>query len=76
MKQFCIKHEISPVHRAEFCALVMLGKRPSQEMRNRLKYVDNYKAALNEVLAALSAPYAEFFSNPKPSSLTKKATKQ
>ena len=62
MNQLCIKHQISPAHRAEFCALVKHGKRPSQEMLNRLKYVSNYKAALDEVLEALSAPYAKFFS--------------
>jgi hypothetical protein len=45
----------------------MYGKRPGKEMRNRMKYVANYKAALDEALAGLSAPYAHLFADtPQP----------
>jgi hypothetical protein len=55
--EVCSKHGINPVHRAEFFALVLHGRRPGVELQNRLKYVTNYKAALDEVLGRLSAPY-------------------
>jgi len=67
LNAICIKHGMNPDHRAEFFALVLYGKRPSKEMRNRLKYVANYKAALDEALAGLSAPYAHLFADtPQP----------
>lgn len=48
LNAICIKHGMNPDHRAEFFALVLYGKRPGKEMRNRMKYVANYKAALDE----------------------------
>jgi len=64
VEAICVKHEINPSFYAEFDALVVLGRRPRRELRNRLKYVANYKAALGEALGVLSAPYAHLFANP------------
>jgi hypothetical protein len=61
LNAICVKHLINPNHRAEFHALVLHGRRPSKEVRNRLKLVGNYKAALEEAMAVLSAPYAHLF---------------
>lgn len=60
--EICSKHGINPAHRAEFFALVLHGRRPGIELQNRLKYVTNYKAALDEVLGRLSLPYADLVS--------------
>jgi len=68
--EVCTKHEINPVHRAEFFALVLHGRRPGIELQNRLKYVTNYKAALDEVLGRLSLPYADLVSAAEPSSVS------
>ena len=70
LNAICIKHEITPAFRAEFFALVLHGKRPGKEMRIRLKQVANYKAALDEALAGLSAPYAHLFAAATPSSVS------
>ena len=53
--EICMKHGMNPAHRAEFFAFVLHGRRPSAEVQNRLKYVDNYKAALAEAKACLPA---------------------
>jgi len=62
--EICSKHGINPAHRAEFFALALHGRRPGIELQNRLKYVTNYKAALDEVLGKLSLPYAKFAADP------------
>src|SRR5208282_1233563 len=62
--EICSKHGINPAHRAEFFALALHGRRPGIELQNRLKYVTNYKAALDEVLGRLSLPYAKFAADP------------
>ena len=69
--EVCTKHEINPVHRAEFFALVLHGRRPGIELQNRLKYVTNYKAALDEVLGRLSLPYAALAAVPSSVSFTR-----
>jgi hypothetical protein len=71
LNAICERHEMSPKYRPEFFALVMHGRRPSREMRTRLKHVTNYKAALDEAMVALSAPYAHIFEVPAPSSITR-----
>ena len=50
------RHAIHPKFHEEFRALVEEGRRPSAELRTRLDCVTNYQAALDEVLAGLSAP--------------------
>jgi hypothetical protein len=61
LNEVCERHGIHPKFRREFFALVREGKRPGAEMLTRLECVDNYKAALDEVLADLSKPYAHLF---------------
>jgi hypothetical protein len=39
-------------------------------VENHLKYVTNYKAALDEVLGRLSLPYADLVSAAEPSSVS------
>ena len=53
------RHNIDQNDRRAFTALVVNGKRPGKELRKRL--TTGYKAALNDVLASLSAPYAHLF---------------
>lgn len=69
--EICSKHGINPAHRAEFFAIVLHGRRPGIELQNRLKYVTNYKAALDEVLGRLSLPYAALAAEPSSVSLTR-----
>lgn len=55
------RHDIHPKFHAEFRALVECGVRPGKELRTRLDCVDNYKAALDEVLEKLSEPLEHQF---------------
>jgi hypothetical protein len=50
---------IHPKFHDEMRALVEEGKRPSDELRKRLRHVQNYKACLNSLLAELSKPVIE-----------------
>ena len=48
------QHGIHPAFWPEMKALVFDGARPSKELLTRLRYVANYKAALDTILAELS----------------------
>ena len=50
------RHSIHPKFHAEFHALIECGVRPGKELRTRLELVDNYNAALDDILAELSVP--------------------
>ena len=52
------QHDIHPAFWPEMKALVLNGKRPSVELRTRLRSVANFKAALDAVLAELSEQVA------------------
>ena len=49
------RHAIPAAYRPEMRALVFDGIRPSSELLRRLRNVSNYVAALNSILATLSA---------------------
>jgi len=61
LKDVLRRHAIHPSFWDEFRALVERGKRPSKALLTRLDCVDNYKAALDEVMAELSKPLGIVF---------------
>jgi hypothetical protein len=48
------QHKIDRTFWPEFCLLVRYGVRPGDELRRRLRNVNNYVAALNSILVELS----------------------
>ena len=48
------QHKIDRTFWPEFCLLVRYGVRPGDELRRRLRNVNNYVAALNSILTELS----------------------
>ena len=58
------QHGISPEHWPAIKALALTGNRPATELRTRLLYVQNYKAALDEILAELSKQVKHKFPPP------------
>ena len=57
------RHKIHPKFWPEFHGLLEEGKRPGKELRTRLKYVANFKAALNEGMDELSKPLGYVFAS-------------